>query len=83
MKILTTQFLKGYLKIILTIGLLVIGLLHLPSMNMRSLAGIFSTLWFSVGALIVVANFVYITKIEKSQSRVRKRAFNRRTSRYR
>lgn len=64
------QFINGYFKIILTFGLLIMGLLNFPSMNIQSLEGVFSTLWFGIGALIVIANFIYISKIEKTKARI-------------
>ncbi len=71
----------GYLKLLLTLGLLIIGLLHLPSININSLEGIFSLSWFVVGGLMVLGNYLYISKVEKRDQKkrvIRKRAMKKR-----
>lgn len=69
---------KRYFSIVLTIGILLVGLMHLPQINLHSLDGLFSMLWFALGGTIVLANYISITKIEKQSKVPRGRKMRRR-----
>lgn len=70
---------KGYFSIVVTIFLLSVGLLHLPSISINSLEGLFSLLWFALGGTVVLSNFIHINKTEKEErrsfARIKKRYF--------
>lgn len=61
---------KGYFNIMITIGLLVVGLLYLPAVNISSLEGVFSILWFAMGAVVVIANYIHILNAEKRKKMI-------------
>lgn len=58
---------KGYFNIFITVGLLVVGLLYLPAVKLNSLEGVFSIMWFAMGAVVVLANYIHIINVEKRE----------------